>query len=107
MLGGVGLRRGRRDPIDLKQGDIVDWWRVEKFEQNKLLRLRSEMILPGTGWLEFTVKPSNESSDLTQTVIFYPRGFLGILYWYALKVPHNMIFANMLKNIKKEIESCC
>jgi uncharacterized protein YbjT (DUF2867 family) len=104
MLGGVGLRRGRRDPVDLKQGDIVDWWRVELFEQDKLLRLRTEMILPGAGWLEFSVKPLDRGCELTQTVIFYPRGFQGILYWYALKVPHNMIFSNMLKNIKKEIE---
>ncbi len=104
LFGGAGLRKGRRDPIDLKQGDIIDWWRVEKFEKNRLLRLRSEMILPGRGWLEFSVEPRGENSELSQTAIFYPKGFIGLFYWYAFKIPHDIIFKNMFKNIKKSIE---
>lgn len=104
LFGGAGLRRGRRDPVDLRQGDVLDWWRVEKFEKNKVLRLRSEMLLPGRGWLEFSVESKNEYTELSQVAIFYPKGFWGLTYWYVFKIPHNIIFSNMLKKIKDLIE---
>ena len=83
LVGGVGLRRGRRDEVDLRVGDVVDFWRVEAFEQNHLLRLQAEMKLPGRAWLEFEVTAEHEYSTIRQTAVFDPLGLLGLIYWYA------------------------
>ncbi len=104
LVGGVGLRRGRRDPIRLRKGDAVDFWRVELLEPGRRLRLRAEMILPGRAWLEFEVEPEGGCCRLRQTAEFDPLGWLGHLYWYALYPLHGLIFGNMLKRIGRAAE---
>ena len=100
MIGGVGMRRGRRDPIHLVVGDPVDFWRVEEFEPEKLLVLRAEMKLPGVARLQFEVIPQPEGGCIfRQTASFWPRGLLGRLYWYALLPVHNLVFGGMVKAI--------
>ena len=100
VAGGVGMRRGRRDPETCVAGDPIDFWRVEAFEPDRKLRLRAEMKLPGRAWLEFTVDPLTEStSRIRQVARFEPSGFLGYLYWYALLLPHTLIFSGMLRHI--------
>jgi hypothetical protein len=85
IIGGVGMRRGRRDPQNLRIGDALDFWRVESVEPNHLLRLRAEMKVPGKAWLQFQVTPAEEGQILlTQTAFFAPKGLFGWLYWYAL-----------------------
>ncbi len=99
LLGGVGLRRGRRDPDNLRVGDQLDFWRVEVFESNHRLRLRAEMKLPGRAWLEFEVSPCEQGSTIRQTAIFDPRGLAGLLYWYGIYPLHQFVFAGMLNGI--------
>jgi uncharacterized protein YbjT (DUF2867 family) len=107
LIGGVGLRRGRRDPEHLRVGDSLDFWRVESLEREDHLRLYAEMILPGKAWLEFRVRripPSDESNEsneieIVQEAIFAPRGLGGTLYWYAIKPLHAFVFPTMLRNI--------
>jgi uncharacterized protein YbjT (DUF2867 family) len=99
LVGGVGLRRGRRDPAWLAPGDTVDFWRVEAFEPDHLLRLAAEMKLPGRAWLEFEVEGDTGTSRIRQTASFDPVGLWGQLYWYALYPLHSLIFAGMLRGI--------
>jgi hypothetical protein len=99
LVGGVGMRRGRRDPAWLVPGDTVDFWRVEAFEPDRRLRLAAEMKLPGRAWLEFEVEGDATSSRIRQTAIFDPVGLRGRLYWYALYPLHSVIFAGMLHGI--------
>jgi hypothetical protein len=99
LVGGVGLRRGRRDPAWLAPGDTVDFWRVEAFEPDHLLRLAAEMKLPGRAWLEFEVEGAAGTSRIRQTASFDPVGLWGQLYWYALYPFHSVIFAGMLRGI--------
>ncbi len=100
MFGGVGLRRGRRDPHKLQVGDALDFWRVEELEENRLLRLRAEMKMPGLAWLEFGVEEDVETggSIITQVAIYAPRGLLGHLYWWAVWPMHGLVFPSMVKN---------
>lgn len=104
VLGGVGLRRGRRDPETLRPGDVVDFWRVETFKPANLLRLQAEMKLPGRAWLEFHVTPHLNGSKITQKAIFDPAGTLGILYWYLLYPFHSLVFKGMLRGIVSEVK---
>ena len=100
LVGGVGLRRGRRSPTDLKDGDALDFWRVlyaNKAERRLLLF--AEMRLPGDAWLEFKIKADNGSHALIQTATFRPLGLWGRLYWYIVLPFHGPIFRNMAKNI--------
>lgn len=101
LAGGVGLRRGRRSPKDLKDGDALDFWRVLEANKEKMrLLLYAEMKLPGDAWLEFKVKPQNDYQyTLTQTATFRPLGVWGRLYWYLVLPFHAFIFKNMAKNI--------
>lgn len=99
FLGGVGLRRGRRDPVELKVGDAIDCWRVDAFEPNRRLRLAAEMRLPGRAWLEFEVTPTPTGSRVRQTAEFDPVGLPGIAYWYAVYPLHQIVFAGMLRSI--------
>ena len=99
LVGGVGVRRGRRDPERLVPGDALDFWRVEAVEPDALLRLSAEMKLPGRAWLQFEVEPDGDGSLLRQTAIFDPRGLLGLAYWYALYPVHQLVFAGMLRGI--------
>ncbi|HUY34272.1 MAG TPA: DUF2867 domain-containing protein [Pirellulales bacterium] len=101
LFGGVGLRRGRRDPIELKVGETVDCWRVEAFEPNRRLRLFAEMRLPGRAWLEFEVEPSGTRSRVRQTAEFDPVGLPGLVYWYLVYPLHQIVFAGMLRGIVK------
>jgi uncharacterized protein YbjT (DUF2867 family) len=100
-VGGVGLKRGRRDPTLLCVGDVLDWWRVEAFEPGRILRLRAEMKLPGRAWLEFQVTKEAEGSRITQTAEFEPHGLWGILYWYGIYPIHQVVFLGMLRKIAR------
>lgn len=102
LFGGVGVRRGRRDPEQLHVGDTVDWWRVEAFEPDRRLRLWAEMKLPGRAWLEFDVEGNAHSSTIRQTAIFDPVGLSGLAYWYLIYPLHHLIFAGMLRGIAGE-----
>lgn len=101
LVGGVGLRRGRRDPEHLQVGETLDFWRVEAIEANRRLRLSAEMKLPGRAWLQFDVEPAPEGSVIRQTAIFDPAGLAGLAYWYALYPIHKWIFRGMLYEIAK------
>jgi uncharacterized protein YbjT (DUF2867 family) len=104
FVGGVGLRRGRRDPARLRIGDTVDWWRVEAIEPNRMLRLSAELKVSGRAWLEFEVVPDGEGSMIRQTAIFDPVGLLGIGYWYASAPFHFFIFGGMIRRIGEAAE---
>jgi hypothetical protein len=99
LIGGVGLRRGRRDPHAVAVGDALDFWRVESFEPNRLLRLVAEMKVPGRAWLQFEVEPNSRGSVIRQTAIFDPAGLAGLCYWYALYPLHYFIFEGMLHRL--------
>jgi uncharacterized protein YbjT (DUF2867 family) len=101
-LGGVGMRGRARD--SLEPGDHLDFWRVEAVEPERLLRLRAEMRLPGTAVLEFHVIPGPEGTHLEQVAEFRPRGWAGILYWYALMPPHALVFRRMVAAIARRAE---
>jgi len=99
LVGGPGLRRGRRDPETLRVGDTVDFWRVEALEPGRRIRLVAEMKLPGRAWLQFEITGDSSSSTVRQTAIFDPFGLLGLLYWYALYPVHQWVFGGMLRGI--------
>jgi len=100
MIGGVGLRRGRRDPIHLRVGDSLDFWRVESLVPGQSLKLYAEMILPGKAWLEFRIsKLPNGQSEVVQEASFSPRGLGGQLYWYAVLPLHTLVFPTMIRNL--------
>jgi uncharacterized protein YbjT (DUF2867 family) len=99
MRGGIGLRRGRRDPLNLLVGDQVDFWRVERIEPGRLLRLVAEMNLPGRLWLQFEVSEGEGCSTLCQTTLFDPSGLAGLAYWYLLYPVHRRVFRSMLRGI--------
>ncbi len=97
LVGGVGMRRGRRHPERLRPGDALDFWRVEAIEPNRLLRLRAEMKLPGQGWLQFEANGRDDGrTDLVQTAYYAPRGLFGLLYWYGIYPLHGLIFSRMI-----------
>ncbi len=104
IVGGVGLRRGRRDPRYLRVGESLDFWRVEALEPEKKLRLYAEMILPGKAWLEFRVEEINQKTHIVQEATFAPRGLGGQIYWYLVLPFHSFIFPTMLRNIVKSAQ---
>lgn len=104
LVGGVGMRRGRRHPVELQVGDALDFWRVEAFEQGRRLRLAAEMRLPGRAWLEFEVSELDGRSEIRQTAIFDPVGLPGLAYWYALYPLHQLVFAQMLRGIARAVK---
>jgi hypothetical protein len=99
LVGGVGMRRGRRDPEWLRPGDVVDCWRVEKIVPDSLIRFSAEMKLPGRAWLEFELTEKDNLTTIRQTAMFDPVGLTGLAYWYALYPLHQLIFAGMLREI--------
>ena len=105
LVGGVGVRRGRRDPETVCPGDAIDFWRVEEYEPDRLLRLAAEMKLPGRAWLQFDVTEDESGSLIRQTALFDPVGLPGLVYWYALYPLHQLVFAGMLRNIAREAET--
>ncbi|RPI67189.1 MAG: SDR family oxidoreductase, partial [Ignavibacteriae bacterium] len=101
LIGGVGIRRGRRDPRHVLVGDALDCWRVESIQPGTRLRLSAEMKLPGRAWLEFEVLPHNGGSTLRQTATFDPLGLWGLAYWYGIWPLHQFVFAGMLRGIAR------
>jgi len=100
LVGGPGLRRGRRDPVELRAGDAVDFWRVEEVEAGRYVRFRSEMTLPGTAWLEFTITPEpGKSAEFRQEATFAVTSFWGYVYWFLLLPVHLVMFRNMARQI--------
>jgi uncharacterized protein YbjT (DUF2867 family) len=104
VMGGVGMRRGRRDPERLLAGDTLDCWRVESSQPDQRLRLAAEMKLPGRAWLEFEVQPDGNGARLRQTATFDPLGLWGLAYWYGVWPLHQLVFAGMLRGIAKSAE---
>lgn len=101
-VGGVGLRRGRRDANRLRVGDSLDFWRVEEIEPGHLLRLRAEMRLPGLAWLEmYAEKDHDGRTRYRQRALFHPHGLLGHLYWWSVSPFHSVVFGGMARNIAK------
>ncbi|WP_060904379.1 SDR family oxidoreductase [Streptomyces europaeiscabiei] len=102
LAGGVGLRRGRRDPARLRVGDSLDFWRVEEIEPGRLLRLRAEMRLPGLAWLEMYADTDDTGHTLLrQRALFHPRGLLGHAYWWSVAPFHSVVFGGMARNIAR------
>lgn len=105
LIGGVGMRRGRRHPKEIRVGDALDFWRVEAIEPGHLLRLRAEMKVPGKAWLQFETNPLDYGkSELIQTAFFDPKGLFGLIYWYVLYPIHSVIFSSMIKKISLRAE---
>jgi uncharacterized protein YbjT (DUF2867 family) len=105
LAGGVGLRRGRRDPRRLLVGDALDFWRVEAITPGSLLRLRAEMKLPGLAWLELTVGRDDAGRTIySQRAIFQPRGLAGHAYWRSISPFHGIVFGGMVRNITQAAE---
>jgi len=108
LVGGPGLRRGRRDPDRLAFGEALDFWRVTALETDRRLALRAEMKLPGEALLEFTIEPlPGETSRcrLVQAGRFLPRGLLGLAYWYAVMPLHGIVFGRMLRGVRRVAEA--
>lgn len=108
LVGGPGLRRGRRDPENVGYGDALDFWRVTGIEPDRRLELRAEMKLPGVAVLEFAIEPTAErraAVRLTQTARFQPAGLAGLLYWYAILPLHGIVFRGMLRGIQRAVEA--
>lgn len=101
VVGGVGMRRGRRHPDQLRVGDVVDCWRVAAFEPDRRLLLWAEMRLPGRAWLEFAVAPDGEGATIRQTASFEPVGLRGLAYWYSVWPLHQWVFEGMLRAIAR------
>jgi len=100
LVGGVGLRRGRRDPDHLIEGEALDFWRVEALDRPHLLRLRAEMKMPGKAWLEFKEEElPNGGTRVTQRAIFVPKGLLGHIYWWTVFPMHGLVFPSMVKHV--------
>ena len=104
LVGGVGLRRGRRDPHRLYVGEALDFWRVEEIKPGRLLRLRAEMRMPGRAWLEMYATPHESGSRYEQRAIFVPKGLAGHLYWKAIAPAHALVFGGMAENIARAAE---
>ena len=102
--GGVGMRRGRRHPRELRAGDPLDFWRVEVIEPPHLLRLRAEMKLPGRAWLQFEVLPDAGGARIEQTALYEPRGILGYLYWYSVRPFHRFVFPGLVRAVRERAE---
>jgi hypothetical protein len=103
LVGGAGFRRGRRDADDLAPGDALDFWRVEAYEPDRLLRLRAEMRMPGRVWLQFDVEGGVTGSTIRQTTLFEPSGLTGLAYWHVLHLPDKWIYAGMLNAIARRV----
>jgi uncharacterized protein YbjT (DUF2867 family) len=111
LVGGPGLRRGRRDPERVGYGEALDFWRVTGMQRDRRLALRAEMKLPGEAQLEFEITPIDEAHcSLRQTALFQPRGLFGLVYWYSVVPLHHIVFRGMLLGIQREalqIQATC
>ena len=105
LIGGIGMRRGRPPVEELTAGDTIDFYRVEEVKSNRGLRLRVEMKLPGTGWLQFETRPAKHQTSLLKLVVYFaPRGLIGVLYWHGLLPIHRLIFKSLIRSLKTEAE---
>lgn len=104
LVGGVGMRRGRRHPTVLRVGDPVDFWRVEALEPNARVRLRAEMKLPGEAWLEWRIEPEGAGSHVHQLARYHPRGLWGRIYWFSVAAFHRFVFPGLLAGIARDAE---
>ncbi|MFN8096036.1 MAG: SDR family oxidoreductase [Vicinamibacteria bacterium] len=102
LVGGPGLRRGRRDAEEVGYGEALDFWRVTAVERNRRLALRAEMKLPGEALLEFEIERDGDGARLVQTARFRPKGLLGLAYWYAVLPFHAFVFDGMTQGIRRE-----
>lgn len=110
LIGGVGLRRGRRHPTQIREGDALDFWRVLAVEPDRKLRLLAEMKVPGEALLEFELRPfgaNGEHTELIEKSRFLPRGLWGLAYWYATYPLHVLIFKGMLEAIGRQTGKAC
>jgi uncharacterized protein YbjT (DUF2867 family) len=108
LVGGPGLRRGRRNAAQVAYGEALDFWRVTGIEANRRLELRAEMKLPGEAQLSFAIEPLDSTAArcrLVQTARFKPRGLLGLVYWYAVLPLHAIVFSGMLNGICRAAET--
>ncbi|XZE18108.1 DUF2867 domain-containing protein [Pirellulaceae bacterium SH449] len=107
LVGGPGLRRGRRDSERVEFGEALDFWRVVGVDRNRSLSLLAEMKLPGVAMLNFELDSDSngDQTELTMTARYRPKGLIGILYWYAVVPLHNIVFGGMLKGIRKTAEA--
>ncbi len=104
LVGGVGLRRGRRHPEEIRFHDTVDFWRVSAVTPGEFMQLSAEMRLPGDAWLEWRIGEGGEGRQLEQTAYFRPRGLAGRMYWYAMLPFHQLIFGRMARKISRAAE---
>ena len=98
-IGGVGIRRGRRHPDEIRTGEALDFWRVEAVEPDRLMRLRAEMKVPGKAWLEFQSEPKENQTLFAVTAYFEPYGLPGFLYWYAMWPFHSFLFDGLTRRL--------
>jgi hypothetical protein len=105
VVGGPGLRRGRRDPDHLRVGEPLDWWRVTDLECDRSLALHAEMRLPGDAWLEWSLEPTDVGTRVEQTARFRPRGLFGRAYWYGVLPFHSLVFPGLLDGIVRDAET--
>ena len=110
LVGGPGLRRGRRHPEQVEFGETLDFWRVVGIDRDRSLSLRAEMKLPGEAKLDFEIEPLAAATEqprtkLTMTARFRPRGLAGLLYWYAVVPLHEIVFGGMLRGIRRTAEA--
>jgi uncharacterized protein YbjT (DUF2867 family) len=103
-VGGIGLRRGRRHPDDLRPGDALDFWRVDSYEPPSLLRLRAEMRIPGRAWLEWRVRRDDGETVLEQRALYHPKGLWGRAYWYLMLPFHAVIFGRLARAVAQAAE---
>ena len=100
VVGGVGLRRGRRHPDKIHAGESLDFWRVEAIEPNRLMRLRAEMKVPGDAWLQFESVPQEDGKTLLIVNAYFDvHGMIGVLYWYAMYPFHKFIFDGLTNRL--------
>lgn len=105
ILGGGGMRKSKPRMDDIELGDTVDFFKVVKIEQNKMIRLKAEMKLPGNGWLQLEAESVGDNlTNLIQTVFFAPKGLLGYIYWYLLYPIHQIIFTKMINQLAAKAE---
>ena len=100
LVGGVGLRRGRRHPDEIWVGESLDFWRVEALEPNRLMRLRAEMKVPGDAWLQFESLPQDDGKTLLRVNAYFDiHGVTGLLYWYSMYPFHKFIFDGLTSRL--------
>ena len=99
IVGGPGLRRGRRHPSRLATGDSLDFWRVEEADAPNSLLLRAEMKMPGRGWMKWEAQPEQEGTRISMSAYFEPKGLVGVVYWKSLTSFHRVMFTGLVRAV--------